>query len=396
MKAIRHALELALAALLAPLVRFAALLGWRARAVTVVGWWGSETVGDVAILGQLLAECRQVAPGRPVRIVSFRPAVTRASLVELERRDVRVIPVGTGSAVSILTAHAVVVGGGPLMESPSMRVLAWRLRLARVAGARVVLYAVGIGPIRTQAVAASVRSIVNAATHIAVRDRPSLEWDGGRAAARQALVCVDPAWHYVRGIYATPARRATDVLALALRTPPSAYLDSADTEAAAESFVDTVAAALNTLCGERALRLEGCVMHEGLPDSDDRALYERLRERLDQPARLHVRAGSHSIRQVAEVLGTATAALTVRFHGFIVAAALDTPTVAVDYARPEGKVSAAAELLDRGEAVLRWDELNVERLLTALRRALEADTVPVAPISEGTEARVTMLRRALA
>lgn len=396
MKRIRHAVEVAVAALFTLPLALLARLGIRSRAVTIIGWWGSETVGDIAILGQLLADCRDLAPTRRLRIVSFDPTVTRASLQELGRPDVRVVPVGPRSAFALLHSHAVVVGGGPLMDSPSVRVWAWRVRLARITGARIVLYAVGIGPVRTAAATAAIRDILAVARHIALRDRASLQWAAQSLRHREAVICVDPAWSYVRTLRDPALARRPDTLALALRLPSPPYLGGAPRDEGPARFLATVAAVLNRLARERGLRFEASVMHEGFAESDDRKLYADLQSRLADPTWLSVAPGRHSVSQVVQSIATAAAALTVRFHGFVIAAATDTPVVAVDYATPHGKVTAAAELLGRADSVLRWDELDEGRLFQALTRALDSPRVPPASLDLGETARRTMLASALA
>lgn len=395
MKRLWHAVELLAAALLTLPAAVLTRLGFRPPGVTIIGWWGSETVGDVAILGQLLDECTRVAKGRGLRIVSFAPAITRASLDELGRRDVKVVPVGLRSALTLLRSHAVIVGGGPLMESPSMRVWMWRLRLVRIVGAQVVLYGNGIGPVRSAAASKAIRGILDAATHIALRDRASLEWAAPQLRYREAVLCVDPAWSYARARRHAGSPRRQNVLALALRLPGKAYR-APDAEADAdERFLATLAAVLNRLAQERELRFEGCVMHEGFADSDDRALYRRLRERLVHPDGLQVASGPHTVAHVIRTMETSAAALTVRFHGFVIAAATETPVVAVDYAAPLGKVSATAELLEQPQAVVRWDQVNEARLHEALRRALDSAPLPASAATLGESARAAMLESAL-
>lgn len=396
MKGFWHAVELVVAAVCSLPATLLARLGPRPSAVTIIGWWGSETVGDVAILGQLLEECTQVAPGRALRIVSFAPAITRASLSELRRADVAVLPVGPRSALALLRSHAVIVGGGPLMDSPSMRVWWWRLRLARMTGARVLLYANGIGPVRLPTTSRAIHGILDAATHIALRDRASLEWAAPTLRNRGAVLCVDPAWSYARSRRTRSASRRPDVLALALRLPGTAYRAPDADEDGGARFVTTIAAVLNRLAKERGMRFVGCVMHEGFADSDDRELYGRLRQRLDDPARLEVAPNRHTVDHVVRTMESATAALTVRFHGFVIAAATDTPVVAVDYASPQGKVTAAAGLLARPEAVIRWEDLSEQRLFAAVLGALDAaERLPEAHAA-GEAERAALLAAALA
>lgn len=395
MKRAAHILELCCALLFVPVARVARLLGMLGHRLTIVGWWGSETVGDVAILGQLLDECDDVAPTAHVTVVSFDRDVSHATLRDLDRAAVQLLDVGIRSAWALVAARCLIYGGGPLMESPSMPVWALRTRLARLAGARVMVYACGIGPLRTPRTERAVASIIRASTHVVLRDRISLDWTRALEGERDAIVSFDPAFDYVRARTRTTSVRREGQLALALRTPPKSYLGDLDPTVGTDHFLDLVASALNTLGRERRLTLVGCVMHDGTDDSDDHAVYARLRTRLEFPERLQVAPGRHSVADVQRVLEGSQAALTVRFHAMIFALATDTPFVAVDYARPSGKVSAAAAIVNRRDAVLEWDAINEAALTQRLRTVLDpAFRVPSVGLADAHGARLRVLRDA--
>lgn len=396
MKRVAHLAELLAAALLFPVARLCRWLGWKPGRIVIVGWWGSETAGDVAILGQLLVECAKVAPGAGITLVSFDRDVSRASLAELGREDVVLLAVGASSGWAAVACRALVYGGGPLMESPSTLPWAIRARLARWAGARVMIYACGIGPVRTARATHAVRALIRSATHVVLRDQRSYEWDAALSREKHALVSFDPAFDLVRSLRSPRAVRRPERLALALRLPTAGYLDGLDQRRAGDAFLDLVAISLNALARERTLELVGCTMHTGFADSDDEAVYEQLRARLDAPARLVVAPGRQTVAEIVRAMESSQAAFTVRFHGMILALGTDTPFVAVDYARPSGKVSAAAALAGRSASVVAWDDLDAADLTRRLGHALRG-AVPQLPANfdDARRTRVKLLGEAL-
>lgn len=393
MKGLRHALELLFAVMLLPAALLLRLVGWHPRGITIVGWWGSETVGDVAILGQLLEECREIAPELSVTIVSFDATHTRATLTELGRDDVVLVSTGPASAWAIIGCRTQIVGGGPLMESPSMPLWAWRGRLARAAGARVLLYANGIGPIRTPRAERAIARLLRTATHIVVRDSTSRQWCEERAGRVDVVQSFDPAYDYVRGQRSIGRTRRAQ-LALALRAAPAAYLGAADSALATANFLDAIAAALNAVTSAHDIQIVGIVMHTGFADSDDAMLYEQLRARLREPARLIVPA-SQRVQDVIRILEESQAALTVRFHAMIFSLATDTPFVAIDYARPAGKVSAAAADVGREGDVIPWDAVSGDGLAAQLHALLDVSGPRQTNVGDGTSSRREQLRSAL-
>ncbi len=388
-------LELLTAWAMIPVAWAARLLFGSPERLTIVGWWGSETVGDVAILGQLLRECEQVAPSAEIVLVSFRPEITRVTLDELGRPDVRLLPVGPASGRAAVLSRLLIYGGGPLMESPRMLVWAVRTLLARAAGTRVLLYACGIGPIRSGRVELAVKTILRLSDHLILRDRSSLEWAYEVLGPGKGVVSVDPALHYASGTRRKGHPRREDQLALALRFPPSSYLDGADTNESADRLLDVVAEAVNEVMKERALVLVGCVMHTGFEESDDHRVYERLAPRLDRPDRLRVPPGRHTVDQVRREIEVSRALLTLRFHGMILALATETPFVAIDCVRPSGKITATAATFDRTDSVLPWDDMEGRVLAERLRRAMAEPPRAVPDLAEAREIRLRLLRAAM-
>jgi hypothetical protein len=80
----------------------------------------------------------------------------------------------------------------------------------------------------------------------------------------------------------------------------------------------------------------------------------------------------------------------------ILALATDTPFVAIDYARPSGKVSAAAAVAGRSASVVRWDEVGADDLTRRLSEMLDS-TDPARPVNvdQARRARVAVLREAV-
>lgn len=399
MKALAYATEFLYSLLLAPFAHVARLLGYAPQRVTIVGWWGSETIGDIAILGQLLAELSPLCAAKDLRVVSFNASLTRRSLRQLKRTEIAVVPLGLLSALQLVTSRTVIFGGGPLMESPAMRFWAWNARVARFTGARVMLYANGIGPLRTPSPSMAVAVLVHRATHVVLRDSLAQHWAidyGGRS---DAVLSFDPAYDFVRnlgfGASAADGIARKPHVALGLRTPPASYLGQRDVNAATRQFLLTVAGALDAVAEQRDVEFVGIVMHAGTAESDDHAVYAQLRSLMRRPERLRVAPGEHSIEHAVATLHESRAAFTVRFHAMIFALATDTPVVAVDYARPDGKVSAAAADVGRSADVIAWDDLSAALLTERLLKALDAPAATAPDLGAKSRARRAVLGAAI-
>jgi polysaccharide pyruvyl transferase WcaK-like protein len=355
--------------------------GWR---VVITGWWGSETVGDVAILGQVLSELQSAWPGARLVVASFDRRRTARSLAELDRADVGLISVGARSAWEQALADAVVFGGGPLMESPAMPLWAVRAWLARLAGAQVVLHGCGLGPIRRRRTTWAVAALVRVAALAIVRDSASLELLSTMRPGGPVMLSFDPAYDYVGERLAGTTRPVPGRLLLFLRLPSAPYLKSAPFDP--DHLIATLAAALDRVAERERVELVGLVMNTGHQSDDDHRVYEALRTRLAHPSLLRVAPGHHSLGDVMGELAFGTAALTIRFHGFVFALAAGVPCVAIDYAVPAGKVTAAAS--DAGEAarVVGVLGIDADQLAGDLTAVLARTTEPK-PYRSGFAAR---------
>lgn len=365
--------ELVSSFLLLPLAWVWRRLAGRNRPVVVQGWLGSETVGDVAILGQVLREWSLMCPERRQVVVSFRPEISSRSLEELGLKQVAVVPAGLRGSWCQLVSEVLVFCGGPLMESKAMPLWAVRGALARWVGSKVVIHGCGIGPVRSQWVRRSIHSLLGSCREILLRDAESLQ---EVPSGLQPMVGFDPAFDYVRR-WKSPREEPTALgpprVALFLRYPPRSYLNLAaqEWEASCQQFVRTMAATLDRLGGELKVEWIGLVMHGDFVESDDHEIYRAVREQMKSPERLTVKPGHHPLSYVLEELEASRAALAVRFHGMIFSLARGKPFVAIDYTVPRGKVSAAATECGALHRVIPWQDLDSELLLDRLRAACQ-------------------------
>lgn len=349
--------------------------------VMIGGWYGTETLGDKAILAGVVQGIEATLGSCDVTLVSLHPYVsemTRAQMPELEGCTI-VTPEEAAARVDEM--DLVVFGGGPMM---AIRELAEMEALFARAAARDVPTLVagcGVGPLGAPHLDAAIARILSAATWRIYRDAPS------RAAAarlgvdvRADRVAEDPAFTWLDGQRAARAQTpegAAPVLVLGLRDFPfesyARHLDAGAARAAKARFERVVRGALGRLVAERPeLRLRPlpmCTNHFG---DDDRWFYRRLfRGDAGLAPHLDLSLLGPELAPAAYVdaFGSARAALTMRFHAEVFALALGLPTVAIDYTLGRGKVAALSEA--HGVPHQPLDALDEDRLVDMLRAALD-------------------------
>ncbi len=148
--------------------------------VSVVGWYGTETMGDKAILDGLLCVFSRLRCITKVQIGSLFPFYTERTLLE-ERRvidntvddyQVTIFAVKRREERenAILNSDLVVFGGGPLMEIDELRLIRDCFGLAQKKGIKTVVAGAGIGPFYNDWSINIVRDILNLSDVIILRD----------------------------------------------------------------------------------------------------------------------------------------------------------------------------------------------------------------------------------
>jgi polysaccharide pyruvyl transferase WcaK-like protein/sulfatase maturation enzyme AslB (radical SAM superfamily) len=316
----------------------------------ICGWYGTETLGDKAILASIVASLRDTMPGEPITIASLDPACTEMTMAQMPDDLAGCRIVAATSAVELTaTFKTIVFGGGPLMGVRPLTLMEAIFINARAHGVPTIVAGCGVGPIGGRGYKSVVRSILEHSSIRIFRDAESKasaenlmrhELDGDR-------VCEDPAVSWVRSQEAARLRTAPSGsrLALALRDWPShqyapgmnyrtAKKIKSRLEASVLEGVELLASNLPEL---QLVPIPFCTHHAG---GDDRIVYWRLarnssifRERMDDRFMGRERSPADSLAAISE----ADALLSMRFHSLVFADAIGLPCVALDYTLGKGK-----------------------------------------------------------
>ncbi len=374
-----EALALMLLLPLSPVLRLTKWLrrGTRSYRVLIQGWYGSETIGDVAILGQLIREWQAIVPGALVLVATFDMAITKRSLDDLDADAIEPIGIGFRSAWHILGCNILLFGGGPLMESRMMPFWLLRAIVARASGAKVIIHGCGIGPVRTKSTEWIIRLLLRTSNVTILRDRLSREWAGHSLTNEKTLVSCDPALDYVRSSLQNPERSSSDptTIGLFLRDVPDVYSQGSPS-CETETPITQIAEALTQLSIQSEMRFVGFIMQEDFPEDNDRSTYRGLSELLGTSEIVSVKDSYHSLQYITQTLADLDGCITVRFHGAVFAIAANLPLVALDYTHPLGKVSGAMDNAGRQDYVLPISGLTAEQITNALKRAISNNATP--------------------
>lgn len=314
------------------------------REFLLTGWYGTETAGDKATLGEVIYHIRKEYHGAHIVLASLYPYVSQWTVRELGHPDVEVIPVYSSSFWRRTgIADEVIVAGGPLMHLEVLGVLLWAFLRAKRAGHRTRIAGCGIGPLdRGRRYEDAVRNILLLADAIELRDSASVVWASRITGRGDIANSGDPAAGFVqRWMEQHPASQATPYLNMYLRDWTTEYqgdLTQGEFEETKARFEQQLGQRVHEICAQLRLRPRLVPMHHFCIGNDDRDFNRRF-------ARVHLADLDPVVERlplsVQEILGAmqeAALSLCMRFHSVVFADTLGVPFIAIDYTQA-GKIA---------------------------------------------------------
>lgn len=323
--------------------------------ILISGYYGFRNTGDEAVLAGIVEGLRRRLPEVELCVLSADPASTAVEY-DLEAVDRWRTPL---IWQELRKADFFIQGGGGLLQdvtSPhSPMYYLGLLHLARLTRTPYMIFAQGIGPIKSSFLRGLTARNCRAARAITVRDQESAEmlreWGVSHP---EVIVSADPA------LLLEPVmeeRRRQLLRTLDLR-PDQPYVTIALREwPGLHDFLPHLVQLLQRR--EEALLVLPFQYEQDLP------LALELSRAL--PNRVHLPTDLLSPAESASVIRGARAMIAMRLHAMVFAASQNTPAVALSY---DPKVDAFCRR--SGHPVLQLREVTVERLAECLEQSLAA------------------------
>jgi MoaA/NifB/PqqE/SkfB family radical SAM enzyme/polysaccharide pyruvyl transferase WcaK-like protein len=374
------------------------------RHVLVTGWYGTETAGDKAILGEVLHFLKSRSPGVRVTLTTLDQKVSQQTNRELaDLAGVALVDLARSHDSALIeSVDAVVIAGGPLEEINETEHI-WRaFREANRQGKARVIFGCGVGPLYTERLREMVGAICQMATAGFLRDEESQAY-ARRLGATAPLACgCDPALAFVRrwAERAAPNPGAQDgqpVIAGLARANTNEYVvDMGRDELAA--FNDRTAAQLAGILGSTARaaggRVELLPMHSIWFGGDDRIFNRRIARAFEDPALVRVERAYLTLDDLLSRLAGSEAALAMRYHGHLFCMALGVPMLSIDYTGEKGKVWSLIERIGYQRWSEPWRGIDVQRASAALGELVADRATWSAYLRDQTDRALAQLERA--
>lgn len=161
--------------------------------IGITGSYGGMNMGDEAILQSILAQIRCSIKAEVV-VFSRDPADTYkrhnvekcVSVRSLSRRE---------SEMVVKDLDVLIVGGGGILYDFDAKIYLREAQIAYEKGVPIMVYAVGAGPLNEPESKKLVREVLNYASIVTVRDKPSFRLLEDIGVLREIVVTADPAFN---------------------------------------------------------------------------------------------------------------------------------------------------------------------------------------------------------
>jgi polysaccharide pyruvyl transferase CsaB len=323
----------------------------RPSSAVLIGWYGSDNIGDEAVLEATVSALRERGI-TDLHVLSTNPARTAKQLgVTSSRRNLSL-----ETLRALHGAKALVLGGGGLIQDGTsvynLPIYALFVAIARLMGLKVVGWGLGVEPIWTKLGKLLTRFICRSSAYFSVRDRVSLRLllKAG-VPASQVEVTTDPAFlinppHPTRGTssnapkvifclrslsdnhpginlhYLLPVS-VRQRLGVGWRPPPERK----------ERLVDALARGVAVCVSEFGATVEMLPLWPGRDDAMLDAVEQEAHKLGVHPEKIRRAEVEQTPRSIASYLASADMLVSMRLHALIFAASAGVPSLALAYAR---------------------------------------------------------------
>jgi polysaccharide pyruvyl transferase WcaK-like protein len=304
----------------------------------ICGWYGTETLGDKAILGGAIIAARKRFPSLAIDVASLEPYVTKETSREMpDLRIGRILSFGEALAGILRKEFGAIAVVGPLMSSIRRCTHLFELfAAAKISGTKAIVAGCGLGPLQVEHRNAAIKHILELADEIVLRDTASAELARTTLdVKRSCVVAPDVAFLWIRRQRLPFVERDRRRVLLALRDWPltefGAGIDPVTAASIKERYEAELAEMLRELHRlEPSLEIVPFCMHKYFVGGDDRKFYRRLLKGFPEIlARLDDR--HRPPEEDLRFFASSRAVLAMRFHSVVFSLATKTPFLAVDY-----------------------------------------------------------------
>lgn len=334
--------------------------------VLICGWYGTETLGDKAILGGIINKIKEFNNNTIVHLASLEPYVSEMTSFQMNELGINKILDIQSAKEKVINGYyeKVIMGGGPLMSSVSEVTQMLELFThSKKVGAENIIWGCGIGPLFEGHINNQViKQLLAISNKIYVRDSGSqklltneLEID------KYSNVAIDPAFEWIMNNKSSNTERKSKQIILALRDwPLKEYASDIDKKKALnikESFEEQIQRFISALLkNNQGFKIIPFCMHKYATGGDDRFFYKKLLKNFPEVLEnldMQHRTPLCDLKLFQE----SSFVLAMRYHSTVFSIATKTPFISIDYTRG-GKITGLLQDVSLDDRLIEIDKFD--------------------------------------
>lgn len=309
----------------------------------IIGWYGTETMGDIAILDGIIDVIKTLDKESKFTVGSLYPFYTERTLyMNFPQKGITLYneKSRTERLEVLKKSDVVLIGGGPLMDIGETTILLDIFKEAKKRGIPRLVFGCGIGPISEYA--QCVKEIIETASAVSFRDnfaklvcdKNSIPTDGCYYIGDPAVVSVENFMQKKRTV-----TQNGDIAFNLRKFPLSEYGDE----------WGLTQEQVRNLIEELAKKYDVCLipMHTFCIGNDDRDFFSELM--YNRKSNVSIQYSPKSLYELYDAYRSAFACIGMRYHAVLMQSILNGNNIILDYTDSKyGKIQGFLDKIDKG------------------------------------------------
>lgn len=334
--------------------------------VIITGWWGTETAGDKAILGELLHFLKNKNPLIKIDFTSYDDYVIKKTLRELNYKNhYKLYSISKFAKKNIVKKYdAIIIGGGPLMELSNTNYIRKAFLIANKYNIEKIIFGCGISLNLSGKHKKIISDICKLTSKGFFRDKESLDLALKWGCTGNLDYACDPAINYIsRWIENNKHLEKQNIITGLLRECPNKYLKTNQTnyEKINNEKLEMTANSFKTISNIHNTRIDLQAMNSCYNGDDDR-IYNRKIEKLCSANNITTEKKYLSLNQLLENIYKSKYVIATRYHAHIFSATMIIPFLSIDYTGKQAKIKNFLKMIDYKNSI-DFSGLNEQKII---------------------------------
>ncbi|MBO5341838.1 MAG: polysaccharide pyruvyl transferase family protein [Lachnospiraceae bacterium] len=305
--------------------------------IMIIGWYGTETLGDRAILDGILYLLNKIYPKAHVSVGSLKPFFTERTLYEdrdlyaqtapqisidiFDVRDLRQL------RREVRKSDIVMMGGGPLMDIDEMYIIKDAFCYAKRKRKKTMLLGCGYGPLNRPDCISCCKKILQNSDVSIFRDEFSRDYAMKICQRDNIIYLPDPAIFSVLQYKELHRKKNANYIAVNVREYANVYGEQNF------SYISELIRNLNKLDKKIIL----VPMHSFFWGGDDREFFIKILDEYQMKNVEYVHQPL-SLEELYELYMNAEGCVGMRYHSILIQTILNGRNIVIDYSGKDGKI----------------------------------------------------------